>query len=86
MIEHELRTRADGEPVLTITVTSGSEIYRLAYHLMGGPIQFGAIAREVFVWLRRRWGIRSFRRIDQEMTGGHVVKHGWHMPPPKEKL
>lgn len=81
MIEHELTTTATGDPVLTITVTGGSDIFRLSHHLMKGQIEFGKLAREIFVWLRRRWGVRAFRRVDQEMTGGYVVKHGWHMPP-----
>lgn len=80
MIEQEIRQNGEGEPVMVLTVTGGKEIFRLSHHLMQGQIEFGDLARDAFVWLRRRWGIRAFRQVDQEMTGGFVVKHGWHLP------
>lgn len=79
MIAHEIKLNEHDEPVLTITVTGGSDVWRLAHHLMQGQIEFGNLARDVFVFLRRRWGIRAFRKVDQEMTGGFVTKHSWHL-------
>ncbi len=78
MIDHSIRKNQRGEPVLTIRVTGGGEIFRFAFHLAQGQIEFGAVGRAAFRYLRRQWGVRVFKQHDQQMTGGRVVKWGYH--------
>lgn len=77
MIEHWIRKNQHGEPVLTVKVTGDGEIFRFAYHLAQGQIEFGAVGRSAFRYLRRQWGIGRFKDHDQRMTGGRVVKWGY---------
>jgi hypothetical protein len=77
VIEHSIRKNKNGESVLTIRVTGGNEIFRFAYHLAQGQIEFGAVGRAAFRYLRRQWGIAQFKATDQVMTGGRVVKWGY---------
>ncbi len=77
MTEVSIRQNKHGEPVMTIRVTGGSEIYRHAFYMAHGPVEHLSIAMRVFRYLRRRWGIAQFREHDQRISGGLVVKRGW---------
>lgn len=78
MIKHTIRKNQHGEPVLTIKVTGHGEIFRFAFHLAQGQVEFGAIGRAAFRYLRRQWGIDRFKDHDRRMTGGRVVNWGYH--------
>ena len=77
MTEMSLRQNKHGEPVLTIRVTGGAEVFRFAYYLAHGPVDHLPIATRVFRYLRRRWGIANFKAHDQRITSGKVVEYGW---------
>ena len=78
MINQVLGEDEYGNPVATITVTGMSDIYRLQINMMGAQIEFGALARKCFVWMRKRMGAKKFDEFDRSLTGGRVVKLGWH--------
>lgn len=84
MIEHFIRKNKHGEPVWTIRITGGGEIFRFAFHLAQGQIEFLRIAMGAFRYLRRQWGVRVFKDHDQQMTGGRVVKWGYHLDVEKD--
>lgn len=77
MIEVSVRQNRNGEPVMTIRVTGGAEIFRFAYYMAHGPVEHLTYALPVFRYLRRRWGIARFREHDRLITGGKVVERGW---------
>lgn len=78
MIEQSIRQNKHGEPVLTIRVTGGNEIFRFAYYIAHGPVDHLSYAMAAFRYLRRRWGSKTFKEHDNQITGGKVVKYGYH--------
>lgn len=84
MIEHTIRKNRNGEPVLTIRVTGGNEIFRFAFHLIRGQVEFLAIGCAAFRYLRRQWGVNGFKAHDQSMTGGAIVRYGYQLDREKE--
>jgi hypothetical protein len=79
MTEVTIRQNKHGEPVMTIRVTGGNEIFRHAYYMAHGPVDHLKHALRAFRYLRRRWGSKPFREHDQQITGGKVVERGWQM-------
>ena len=79
MIEHSIRKNGQGEPVWTIRITGDTDIYRYAYHLVQGQVELVGVASRAFRYLRRQWGVRRFKEIDERMSGGRVVKWGYHL-------
>lgn len=73
-----------GEPVLTIKVTGGSEIFRFAWYMGHGPTDYLNDTQRVFRYLRRRWGGKAFRQHDRMITGGRVVQYGWQTDRKRE--
>lgn len=78
MIQQTLGENEHGEAVATITVTGVHDIYRLHINLMSAQIEFGAVARRCFVWMRKRMGAKKFDEFDRSLGGGRVTTHGWH--------
>lgn len=78
MIEHSIRKNGHGEPVFTIRITGDTDIYRYAYHFVQGQVELIAVASAAFRYLRRKWGLANFKDVDQRLTGGRVVKWGYH--------
>ena len=79
MIEHSIRRNKHGEAVWTIRITGANEIFRFAFHQARGQIEFLQMGTRAFRYLRRQWGVRRFTEHDQVMTGGAIVKHGYHL-------
>lgn len=79
MIEQSIRQNQHGEPVMTIRITGGNEIFRFAYYMAQGPVDHLAYAMRAFRYLRRRWGSKPFKAHDNAITGGKVVKYGYHL-------
>jgi hypothetical protein len=77
--ELSIRQNQHGEPVMTIRVTGGSEIFRFAYYMAQGPVDHLSYAARAFRYLRRRWGSQVFKTHDKAITGGSVVKYGYHL-------
>lgn len=79
MIEVSIRQNQHGEPVMTIRVTGGNEIFRFAYYMAQGPVDHLSHAMRAFRYLRRRWGSKPFKAHDRAITGGKVVGWGYHL-------
>jgi hypothetical protein len=79
VIHHSIRKNQHGEPVLTIRITGGNEIFRFAFHLAHGQVEFLAIGSHAFRYLRKRWGSANFREHDRRMTSGKVVQYGYQV-------
>lgn len=71
-----------GQPRVTLVVEGDHEIFRWAYYHGHGPVEHVPEAMRIFRYLRRKWGTKLFIEHDQRVTGGHVVRLGWHL---KEK-
>lgn len=78
MIEHYIRRNRNGEAVWTIRITGANEIFRFAFHMIHGQVEFGEMGGHAFRYLRRKWGIDQLKKHDELMTDGTVVRHGWH--------
>lgn len=76
MIDVYIHQNKHGEPVMTIKVT-GTEIFRFAYYMAHGPVDYIGHSMKAFRYLRRRWGSKNFREHDRRLTGGKVVERGW---------
>jgi hypothetical protein len=79
VIEQSIRANQHGEPVMTIRITGGNEIFRFAFYMAQGPVDHLSYAMRAFRYLRRRWGSAVFKRHDNVITGGRVVKWGYHL-------
>lgn len=77
MITSSIRKNKHGEPVWTIRVTGTWEIFRFAYHLVQGQVEFMRMGDRAFRYLRRRMGRASFVEHDVRMTGGRIEKVGY---------
>jgi hypothetical protein len=78
VIRHSIRRNKDGEAVWTIRITGGWEIFRFAYHMVHGQVEFCEMGCQAFRYLRRKWGLKAFKAFDQRMTSGKVVEYGYH--------
>jgi hypothetical protein len=78
VINHSLRQNGNGEPVWTIRITGGHDIFRFAFHSIHGQVEFCEMGTGAFRYLRRRWGVKRFKLWDQRMTSGKVVEGGYH--------
>lgn len=83
MVEVSMRQNQHGEPVMTIRVT-GNEIFRFAYYMAHGPVDYIGYSMQAFRYLRRRWGSKAFREHDRRLTGGKVVERGWQTDPRRD--
>lgn len=79
MTEVTIKQNRHGEPVMTIRVTGGGEIFRHAFYMAHGPVEHLSYAMRAFRYLRRRWGAGPFREHDKRITGGKVCERGWQM-------
>lgn len=68
-----------GQPRVTLVVEGDHEIFRWAYYHAHGPVEHVPEAQRIFRYLRRKWGTQLFTEHDQRITGGTVVKYGWHL-------
>lgn len=67
------------EPRVTLVIEGDAELFRWAYYHGHGPVEHVPEAQRIFRYLRRRWGTKRFVEHDQRITGGHVVRLGWHL-------
>lgn len=81
MTEVVIKENRDGEVIMTIRVTSEAEAFRFAYYMAHGPLDYMPGALRVFRYLNRRWGYPKLKEHDLRITGGTVVKRGWHRAP-----
>lgn len=68
-VENKMRTNAFGEPMLTITVVGSHDIYRLAWHLEHGQVEFVEQGRNIRTKLRRHLGKARMRSLVNYYSG-----------------
>jgi hypothetical protein len=66
----EIKTNEHGEPVVTFTVVGVHDIFRWAWHMVHGQVEFGRDGAHCLQHLRRRLGPKRYDEFDQTMTGG----------------
>jgi hypothetical protein len=86
-MESEYGHTPGGDSQWTITVTGGSDIFRLAVNMLGWQVEFGDAASKVLSEHRRRVGAHRFDEWAKSMLGAEQFKRlkPYFMRPKRER-
>jgi hypothetical protein len=69
MMKKRLTRNEHGDPVLTITVTGTSDVYRIGWYLQRAAVDHASLGRRIHRSMKRLIGAANFRFIERQMHG-----------------